>query len=103
VDKHILRVAMKGVLPDAVRLRPKTPLPADPLHVSLQQFSDWPRREPTPELASYVNPDVVPITNPYEGADPWLNVRPVCLNHWFDHEHVHRSCLKGDDLVDAVN
>jgi asparagine synthase (glutamine-hydrolysing) len=35
--KDLLRQAMRGWLPDAVRLRPKTPLPGDPLRVS------WPR------------------------------------------------------------
>jgi asparagine synthase (glutamine-hydrolysing) len=91
VNKHILRVAMRGVLPDAVRLRPKAPLGGDPLHVGLEQMRDWPRRDPAPELASYVNTRLAPITDRYHGADPWLNVRPLCLSYWFDHARVHSS------------
>jgi asparagine synthase (glutamine-hydrolysing) len=90
-DKHILRVAMKGLLPDAVRLRRKTPLASDPLHASLEQARGWPRCAAAPELASYVNTSVAPITNACNGTDAWLNLRPVCLSHWFNHAHVHLS------------
>ena len=55
-DKELLREAARGILPDAVRLRRKSPLLADPLTVLLQQpESAWVDSfESVPELSRYV-------------------------------------------------
>ena len=84
IDKEILRRAMRGVLPDSVRLRPKSPLGGDPLEAALRQPTVvWPRIENAAELAAYVNPAAGPITRTgYNSSDPWLDVRPVCFSHW---------------------
>jgi asparagine synthase (glutamine-hydrolysing) len=85
IDKQLLRVAMRGVLPNPVRLRPKVPLGADPLHAKLRDAGvRWlDAFEPTPELARFVDRTAVPrLTGACEGHDPWLHVRPLCLNYW---------------------
>lgn len=92
IDKEILRLAMRGTLPDPVRLRPKTPLGADPLVAGLREVQGFASKVPTPELASYVNNEAGPITmSGYNGNDPWLDVRPLCLNYWLDHALAHPS------------
>ena len=85
IDKHLLRVAMRGALPDAIRLRPKAPLAGDPLRAKLlgDGAPRWDRWDPAPELARFVNRGAIPTAaSACESGDPWLHVRPVCLNHW---------------------
>ncbi|MGH9492950.1 MAG: asparagine synthetase B family protein, partial [Terriglobales bacterium] len=84
--KRLVREAMRGVLPEAVRLRPKAPLGGDPVRTRLAQASpDWaPRLAPLPELGPYVQSDRMP--RPQEGKDwgeaSWVNLRPLALNLW---------------------
>jgi asparagine synthase (glutamine-hydrolysing) len=84
VDKHLLRLAMRGVLPESVRLRPKAPLGGDPLSVHLRSAGArrLDRFEPTMELQRSVNRTAVPPLD--GGGNPWLNIRPLCLNYWLD-------------------
>jgi asparagine synthase (glutamine-hydrolysing) len=84
-DKTILRLAMRGSLPEAVRLRPKTVAAGDALVALLRRpAARWVDRfEPVPALRAYVNRDRVP---PVYGDDDWTSVwtslRPLCLNYW---------------------
>jgi asparagine synthase (glutamine-hydrolysing) len=90
IDKQILRVAMRGTLPDLIRLRPKSPLGGDPLNAGLRACRELPFSACAPELASYVNLDAEPIsTGEYNGNDPWLDVRPLCLSYWLEYARVH--------------
>jgi hypothetical protein len=61
-DKELLREAARGILPDAVRLRRKSPLLADPLIVLLQRpESAWVDSfEGAPELGRYVERRLIP-------------------------------------------
>ena len=84
-DKELLREAARGILPDAVRLRPKSPLPADPLIALLQRpesaWVDW--FEADPELGRYVERRSVPKV--FGDKDPWsawIHLRPLSLNFW---------------------
>ena len=84
-DKELLREAARGILPDAVRLRPKSPLPADPLIALLQRpesaWVDW--FEADPELGRYVERRSVPKV--FGEKDPWsawIHLRPLSLNFW---------------------
>ncbi|OLE20818.1 MAG: hypothetical protein AUI36_34705 [Cyanobacteria bacterium 13_1_40CM_2_61_4] len=84
-DKELLREAARGILPDAVRLRPKSPLPADPLIALLQRpesaWVDW--FEADPELGRYVERRSVPKV--FGEKDPWsawIHLRPLSLNSW---------------------
>ena len=85
VKKEILRVAMRGLLPEPVRLRPKTPLAGWPgskmLRATDAQWIDG--FVPAPGLSSYVNREKIPKT--WGGAYPleaWTNLRPLSLNFW---------------------
>ena len=85
MQKELTREAMRWVLPEEVRTRPKTPLRKDPaalqaerlkwsalplpsMHPILSEFVDWTRLEATLR------------TDP--GSQPWDDLRPVSLNHW---------------------
>ena len=56
-DKDIVRRAMKGHLPDEVRLRPKRPFGIDPAEVLL-------RRDPAPWLPLLGLPQMAPFVDP---------------------------------------
>jgi len=59
IDKHLLREAMRGQLPDEVRLRPKVPLAGDPLRAHIVKAGG---SDDSPEV--------------------WQKIRPACLNYW---------------------
>jgi asparagine synthase (glutamine-hydrolysing) len=84
-DKELFREAARGVLPDAVRLRRKSPLPADPVVALLKKNdSAWVDQfEPVPELERFVRRKRVPKT--FGGSDiwsSWIHLRPLSLNLW---------------------
>jgi asparagine synthase (glutamine-hydrolysing) len=84
-DKQLLREAGRGILPDAVRLRRKSPLLADPLVALLQQKeSAWVDSfEPVPEFGRYVVRERIPRV--FGEKDPWtawIHLRPFSLNFW---------------------
>lgn len=84
-DKELLRQAARGTLPDAVRLRRKSPLIEDPLVALLQQKeSTWVDSfEPVPELGRYVERSRIPKV--FGEKDPWtawIHLRPLSLNFW---------------------
>ena len=85
VKKEILRVAMRGLLPEPVRLRPKTPLAGWPgskmLRAADAQWIDG--FVSAPRLNTYVNREKIPKT--WGGVNPleaWTNLRPLSLNFW---------------------
>jgi asparagine synthase (glutamine-hydrolysing) len=85
VDKHLLRIAMRGMLPDVIRLRPKAPMGGDPLTAHLQRTGSEriDRFEPGPELAAFVERRAVPPLAATRDADhAALLLRPYCLDHW---------------------
>ena len=84
-DKQLLREAARGVLPDAVRLRRKAPLRAQPLLKLLDQpEAAWVDRfQPAPELEPYVIRNHIPEV--YGKTDTWtiwVHLRPLSLNYW---------------------
>jgi asparagine synthase (glutamine-hydrolysing) len=84
-DKELLREAGRGVLPDAVRLRRKTPMHADPvLRLLRQPGSQWiDRFEAGPGLERYVIRERIPLV--CTGGDPYsvyVHLRPLSLNYW---------------------
>jgi asparagine synthase (glutamine-hydrolysing) len=84
-DKELLREAARGILPDAVRLRRKSPLLADPLVAFLQQReSAWVDSfEATPELVRYVNRGRIPkVSGEKDAWAAWIHLRPLSLNFW---------------------
>ena len=103
VDKLLLREAMRGTLPERVRLRPKTALGGDPLAAHLRrggvaQQMDF---QPAPELLEWVNTAALPyLTGGVTGSDPWQDLRPVCLNYWL--RNVHRQEATDDRTFATV-
>lgn len=84
-DKELLRRAGRGVLPDAVRLRPKSPLHDDPTVAVLQKpESAWVDHfDPVPELERYIVRSRVPLVYmERRPAAAWMNLRPLSLNFW---------------------
>ena len=84
-DKELLREAARGILPDEVRLRRKSPLLADPLIALLQQpESAWVDSfEGVPELGRYVERRLIPkVFGKKDVWAAWIHLRPLSLNFW---------------------
>jgi asparagine synthase (glutamine-hydrolysing) len=85
VDKELLRVTMRGILPESVRLREKTPFAADPsaelVRHSKKHWVD--HFQAAPGLTKYVRRERVPPIAGEKDADVlWMNLRPLSLNNW---------------------
>jgi len=85
IDKYLLRLALRGMLPEAVRTRPKTPLRGEPLHAAFKRHGlglAQPIR-PQTRLYDFVNPNAIPILTPKaSAAQLWVDSRVVSLNCW---------------------
>lgn len=84
-DKELLRRAARKVLPEAVRLRRKSPLPAEPLPALLRRpESAWVDRfEPVAGLEQYVIQSRLPgVFGTKDAWTAWINLRPLSLNFW---------------------
>jgi hypothetical protein len=101
VDKQVLRLAMRGVLPESIRLRRKAPLADDPLSAYLRTagFQAFPHFEPTRALDEFVDPTRIPLLTgegeiPDNPDDLELQIRPLCLGNWLSRVHLgeHPSC-----------
>jgi asparagine synthase (glutamine-hydrolysing) len=85
IDKHILRRAMRGILPNAIRVRAKAPLAGDPLRAKLlesggQRLDQF---DASPDLARFVNRSIIPsLAGGRDSDNPWLHIRPLCLDFW---------------------
>jgi asparagine synthase (glutamine-hydrolysing) len=86
VDKMLLRTAMKQILPEAVRLRPKSPLAGDPLAAKgLQGIDRGAIEKLLPAIERYVDGDRV--SDPIDSTkiwEYWGHVSPISLAYWFD-------------------
>jgi len=85
MDKHVLRRSMAGTLPDAVRLRPKSPLAGDPALELVRGAARHPIDDfvPVAQLADYAVRDAIPrVAGETNSERLWLNVRPYTLNRW---------------------
>ncbi len=89
--KGIIRVAMKGKLPESVRLRPKTPLAGDPIAPLLQApilewLNTW---NPTLELGYYVDCNKIPVICGMSvgNGEALINMRPLSLNYWLQQKY----------------
>jgi asparagine synthase (glutamine-hydrolysing) len=84
-DKELLREAARGILPDAVRLRRKSPLLRDPLIALLERpESAWVDSfEASPELGRYVERTLIPkVFEEKDAWSAWIHLRPLSLNFW---------------------
>jgi asparagine synthase (glutamine-hydrolysing) len=85
VDKHLLRCALRGLIPEAVRLRPKTPLAGDPVaaHARLAPIEHLPF-DIAEEVAPYVRLDKV-RGRLDSGSDARAALRALYLGQWVRH------------------
>ncbi len=83
VEKHLLRCATEGLLPDEVRLRPKTPLLEDPLALHAMA-GNLPVTPPAAVgIEEYVNWPRVQAALAADGPlDIWRDLQPISLNYW---------------------
>jgi asparagine synthase (glutamine-hydrolysing) len=85
VHKELLRRAVRGLLPEEIRLRPKTPLLGDPLTIFVEsgRWTPTPLLEPSPQILTFANWGKVGAclaNNP--SANLWIDLRPVSVNYW---------------------
>jgi asparagine synthase (glutamine-hydrolysing) len=84
-EKHILREATAGRLPESVRTKRKTPLQGDPLAEHLEHLGtkwldelDW-----SADMDSYIDRKMLqPYQNETNAEQLQSRVRPLCLNFW---------------------
>ena len=85
VNKALLRIAMRNILPEAVRVRPKTALVGNPLELNLLRAEKglYEGFEPATRLDRYVDVSLLPdSTRRAEPGQAWLVARPYSLNFW---------------------
>jgi asparagine synthase (glutamine-hydrolysing) len=84
-EKAILREAMIGKLPEAVRTRPKKPLASDPLAAKVRRYEEkfagdgaW-----SEEIEAYISRMALAAAEKKrKGAGAAEELRPLCLNFW---------------------
>lgn len=86
VDKQLIRMAMASQLPDAVRLRSKTPVTGNPILARLAQGQNpWQQLGTNTPIHSYVNTQVIRQALESSNLDSWEAwelMRPVSLGYW---------------------
>jgi asparagine synthase (glutamine-hydrolysing) len=85
MDKELLRLAMRGALPEEVRTRPKTPVQQEPFaaQVARLKWSPLPLPPPHPVLEEFVDWKKLEATlQSVAGSNSWADLRPVSLHHW---------------------
>jgi asparagine synthase (glutamine-hydrolysing) len=84
-QKELLRCALSGLVPDSIRLRPKTPLQGDPVRARLlrDDYGWLDRFESSPGLERFVDQQRIPLLADETDSEGFmLNTRPYCLNNW---------------------
>lgn len=85
VKKELLRKAMRGILPEPVCARPKSPLAGSPFIETLKDpKSHWiDQFAPVPLLANFVERSSIPsCVGESDDYRLWMNARPLSLNFW---------------------
>jgi asparagine synthase (glutamine-hydrolysing) len=87
LEKHLIRVSFQDVLPDEIRLRPKTPVLQDPLvlQTAAGRWDPVPICAPPAPLRSLVDwPKVVQSVECASGTSLYVHLRPVALALWLN-------------------
>jgi asparagine synthase (glutamine-hydrolysing) len=85
MEKELLRCAMRGRLPEVIRLRHKTPLQGDPLllHAKKHGWKPVLQEEACQKLRGFVDCKKLGATfSSAQGSSLWANSRPMALHHW---------------------
>ena len=83
--KYLLREAMRGRLPETIRMRPKTPFRGDPLLAALRRGEGRAiaKMQPSARLNHYISQSWHPsLAGQMSVEEAWLESRPICLNFW---------------------
>jgi asparagine synthase (glutamine-hydrolysing) len=87
IDKHIVREAAKGLLPEPVRTRPKSPLGGDPMPLAIRAWLSAPGNSlsPHPALTQFIDIKALPrLIDGLGTAGYWLPLRVFLLNFWLN-------------------
>ena len=87
MEKELLREAMRGMLPEEIRSRPKTALPVEPIDyfVKNKRWRPLPLPEPSSEIRRYVDWQKLGETlGTATSSTLWVGLRPVSLSYWLD-------------------
>jgi len=85
MEKALLREAMRGMLPEEIRARPKTPFLGDFIKhfVESKKWSPLPFPEPAAELRNFVDWERLDTTlATAAGSTLWVGLRPISLCYW---------------------
>jgi asparagine synthase (glutamine-hydrolysing) len=100
-DKELLRSAVKGILPDEVRLRRKSPLLQDPIIALLQKpEAAWVDNfTPLPELRQYVQLDRIPkVYRCHDSVQAWTGLKPLSLNFWLQRRNMLPTAIAAESI-----
>jgi asparagine synthase (glutamine-hydrolysing) len=95
MDKYLLRAALRGMLPETVRKRAKTPLRADPLQAAFRRHGLGVKQpvQANPQLHDFVDPSAIPLLAPDVSPERlWIDSRVLSLNGWFQSQEKTRKC-----------
>lgn len=83
-DKEIVRLALRGMLPDAVRLRRKSPLAQEVIPILLRRGEQWWQKvPPSPGIEEFVQWSRLPHATAAENSEAaWPYVCAAALNLW---------------------
>ena len=99
-EKSLLRQAMAGRLPEASRVRPKTPLADDPLVRSLRnaESTEWfDQVQWNSDMDRYINRSALaPLPAGSDSERISLDLRPLCLNFWLQSARGVRYNLRAE-------
>ncbi|HXB68844.1 MAG TPA: asparagine synthase-related protein [Candidatus Acidoferrales bacterium] len=87
VDKYLLRLALRGLLPEPVRTRPKTPLRGDPFQAAFQRHGLGlaQRIQPQGRLYDFVDSRAIPVLTRAASVERlWVDTRVISLNGWLE-------------------
>jgi hypothetical protein len=84
MEKELLRRATVGVLPDAIRTRPKTALAEDPVTIFAKDGQWRPSlQKPHDALPAFV--DLKRLASAWDNPERsslWVDLRPISLHYW---------------------
>jgi asparagine synthase (glutamine-hydrolysing) len=104
LHKELLRAATRGLLPETIRTRPKTPLAGDPLfeRLRLQQRRLRERIfDPPGEMASFVDPNILRQTHQEDPTALWTGLRPVGLAHFLNNQ-IERKVSCYETTIESI-
>jgi asparagine synthase (glutamine-hydrolysing) len=87
IEKELLREAVRGILPEEIRSRPKTPLLFEPINsfVEKHRWSPLPLPEPPSEIRTYVDWQKLGATlGTATSSTLRIGLRPVSLSYWLE-------------------